>query len=188
MKFTPAIGDGDKPVYTTVSTHRGRVRPSRMQARYVGGLTIRPLRNGDTDAICALFARLGERSRERRFCGAKPRLSDRELYALARVDDDRHALLGYVAGDGEPAAIARLVRAGTRAEVAFAVADRYQGRGIGTTLGRELAADARAAGITEFVATVCGDNVRIVSLLKRLGRSREVSSSGREREFVVLLG
>ena len=156
-----------------------------MQARYVNGLTIQPLRNGDTDTICALFARLGGRSREKRFCGAKPRLSDRELAALARVDDERHALVGYVAGDSDPAAIARLVRDGTRAEVAFAVADVYQGRGIGSTLGRELAADARAAGIRELVATVCGDNARIVSLLKRLGPSVEMSWSGREREFVV---
>ncbi len=156
-----------------------------MQARYVNGLTIRPLRNGDTDTICALFARLGDRSREKRFCGAKPRLSDSELATLAHVDAERHALVGYVAGDSDPAAIARLVRDGTRAEVAFAVADVYQGRGIGSTLGRELAADARAAGIRELVATVCGDNARIVSLLKRLGRSVEVSWSGREREFVV---
>jgi len=156
-----------------------------MRARSVNGLSIRPLRNGDTDTVRALFARLGDRSRAKRFCGAKPRLSDSELAALARIDDLRHALVGYVAGDSDPAAIARLVRDGTRAEVAFAVADVYQGRGIGSTLGRELAADARAAGIRELVATVCGDNARIVSLLKRLGPSVETSWSGREREFVV---
>ena len=156
-----------------------------MRARSVNGLSIRPLRNGDTDTVRALFARLGDRSRAKRFCGAKPRLSASELAALARIDDVRHALVGYVAGDSDPAAIARLVRDGTRAEVAFAVADVYQGRGIGSTLGRELAADARAAGIRELVATVCGDNARIVSLLKRLGPSVETSWSGREREFVV---
>ena len=156
-----------------------------MQARYVNGLTIRPLRNGDIDTICALFARLGDQSRAKRFCGAKPRLSDTELAVLARVDANRHALVGYVDGDPDPAAIARLVRDGARAEVAFAVADVYQGRGIGSTLGRELAADARAAGVRELVATVCGDNAPIVSLVKRLSRSVEVSWSGREREFVV---
>ena len=156
-----------------------------MLARSIDGLTIRPLRNGDTDTICGLFARLGDRSRAKRFCGAKPGLSDSELAALARIDDVRHALVAYVAGDSDAAAIARLVRDGTRAEVAFAVADVYQGRGIGSTLGRELAADARAAGIRELVATVCGDNARIVSLLKRLGPSVEMSWSGGEREFVV---
>ena len=158
-----------------------------MQARYVNGLTIRPLRNGDTATILALFARLGARSREKRFCGAKPRLSDSELTALARVGEDRHVLVGFVDGDPDPAAIARLVRDGTRAEVALAVADVYQRRGIGSTLGCELAADARAAGIRELVATVCGDNPPIVSLLKRLGHSLEANWSGREREFVVAL-
>ena len=156
-----------------------------MHTRYVDGLTIRRLRNGDTGTVAALFERLGPRSREKRFCGAKPRLSDRELTALARVDHDHHVLVGYVDGDSLPAGIARLVRDGDAAEVAFEVVDAYQGRGVGSTLARELAADARAAGIRQLVATVCGDNDRMVSLLKRIGQSLHVSWRGREREFVV---
>lgn len=156
-----------------------------MQARYVNGVTIRPLRNGDTGTVATLFARLGDRSRERRFCGAKPRLSEPELAGLARVDHDHHVLVGYVDGDPEPAGIARLVRSGRSAEVAFAVADAHQGRRIGTLLATELAADARAAGITQLVATVCGDNPRVVALLRRLGSSLDASWRGREREFVV---
>jgi GNAT superfamily N-acetyltransferase len=158
-----------------------------MHARYVDGVTIRPLRNGDTATVAALFARLGDRSRTHRFCGAKPRLSEQELHALARIDENRHALVAYVDRDAEPAAIARLVRDGERAEIAFAVADAYQGRRLGSTLGRELAADARAAGITELVGTVCGDNPPIVSLLRRIGRSLDVTWVGGEREFVVAL-
>jgi len=156
-----------------------------MQTRYIDGLTIRLLRNGDTATVAALFSRLGSRSREKRFCGAKPRLSDHELTALARVDGDHHVLVGYLDGDPQPAGMARLVRDGAAAEVAFEVADAYQGRGIGTTLARELAADARAAGIRELVATVCGDNPPVVSLLKRVGNSLHVHLRGREREFVV---
>jgi ribosomal protein S18 acetylase RimI-like enzyme len=155
-----------------------------MQSRYVNGITIRSLRNGDTDTIAALFARLGERSRERRFCGAKPRLSDLELANLARVDSDHHVLVGYVDGDSEPVGIARLVRDGGSAEIAFAVADDLQSRGVGSTLASVLAADARAAGITQLVATVCGDNPRVVALLKRLG-ALNGSWRGGERELVV---
>ena len=158
-----------------------------MHTRFIDGLTVRPLRNGDVDTVAVLFARLGERSRERRFCGAKPRLSDAELRALAHVSASRHALVGYVEGDPEPAGIARLVRDGSRAEVAFAVADVHQRRGIGTTLARELAADARAAGVSELVATVCGDNPAAVSLLKRIGSLLEVRWSGGARELVVAL-
>jgi ribosomal protein S18 acetylase RimI-like enzyme len=155
-----------------------------MQSRYVRGLTIRSLRDGDTATVSALFARLGERSRQRRFCGAKPRLSELELANLARVDHDRHVLVGYVDGDPEPAGIARLVRDGEAAEIAFAVADEYQSRGFGSILASELAADARAAGITRLMATVCGENPRIVALLQRLG-SIDARWQGGEREFVV---
>ena len=156
-----------------------------MYTRFVNGLNIRPLRDGDTETVAALFGRLGDRSKERRFCGAKPRLSEIELAKLARVDRDHHVLVGFLDGDSEPVAIARLVRSGSSAEIAFAVADDVQSRGVGSTLARVLADDARAAGITQLIATVCGDNPRVVALLKRLGNSVNVSWQGREREFVV---
>jgi ribosomal protein S18 acetylase RimI-like enzyme len=160
-----------------------------MHARYVDGISIRPLRDGDTETVASLFARRGSRSRERRFCGAKPRLGEAELAALSRVDAEHHVLVAYVERDSRPAGIARLVRgggpAGRSAEIAFEVADQHQGRGIGSVLARELAADARAAGITELVATVCGDNAAVVSLLRRVAGSLQVTWQGREREFVL---
>ena len=158
-----------------------------MQTRYVDSLTIRPLRDGDTETVAALFERLGRRSRERRFCGAKPRLLGSELDALARVDAERHVLVAYVDGDPLPAGIARLVRDGASAEVAFAVADAHQGRGVGSTLAKELASDARAAGIRELVANVCGDNAPMVSVLRRVAGSLHVTWLGGEREIVVAL-
>lgn len=158
-----------------------------MQSRYVHGLTIRPLRDGDVGTVETLFARLGAGSRTRRFCGAKPRLSDAELAALARVDETHHVLVAYLDGDARPAGIARLVRDGAAGEIAFEVADEHQGRGIGSVLAHELAADARAAGITELVATVCGDNQPVVSLLERLSHTLDVRWRGGEREFVLSL-
>ncbi len=158
-----------------------------MHSRHIDGVTIRLLRNGDTATVSALFERLGPRSRERRFCGAKPRLSADELRLLARVDAEHHVLVGYLRDDPEPVGIARIVRDGTTAEIAFAVADEYQGRGIGTTLTRELAADARAAGVTELVATVCGDNTPAVSLIARVAESLQVRWLGGERELVARL-
>jgi GNAT superfamily N-acetyltransferase len=156
-----------------------------MHARYVDGITIKPLANGDTETVASLFARLGGRSREQRFYGAKPRLPDAELAALARVDGAHHVLVAYVDGEAEPAGIARLVRDGRTAEIAFEVADAHQGRGIGSLLADQLACDARAAGITALVATVCGDNPAVVSLLRRVALSLHVSRHGGERQFVV---
>ena len=96
-------------------------------------------------------------------------------------------LVAYVDGDPEPAGIARLARNGAATEIAFEVADVYQGRGIGTTLARELASDARAAGTRELLATVCGDNPHAVSLLKLMATGLRASWRGRERDFVVEL-
>jgi GNAT superfamily N-acetyltransferase len=158
-----------------------------MHARYVDGITIRPLLNGDTRTVAAVFERLGADSREKRFCGAKPRLPDAELAALARVDGGRHVLVAYADGDPQPVGIARLVRDGASAEIAFEVVDEQQGRGIGSVLADELAAVARAAGIRELRATVCGDNPPVVSLLGRLASSLHVNWRGREREFVLAL-
>jgi ribosomal protein S18 acetylase RimI-like enzyme len=159
-----------------------------MLTTYQEGITIRCLRNGDTATVLALFARLGERARETRFCAAKPRLGDADLALLARVDATHHVLVGYVAGDPEPVGIARLVRDGLRAEIAVSVADAQRGRGIGRTLLEALAADARAAGITSFVATVCGDNAPALGLLRTLSTSFEVTWHRGEREIVVPLG
>lgn len=158
-----------------------------MHAHFVNGLTIRPLADGDTETVSALFARLSDCSRERRFCGAKPRLSELELANLARVDRDSHVLVAYVDGDAAPVGIARLVRDESSAEIALAVADDHQGRGVGSVLATELAADARAAGIARLTATICGDNPGMVALLRRLGGSLEARWLGREREFVVAL-
>jgi ribosomal protein S18 acetylase RimI-like enzyme len=158
-----------------------------MHSRFVDGFVIRPLRDGDTGTVEAVFARLGADSRRRRFNGAKPRLSEPELALLARVDGTHHVLVAYVEGDPRPAGIARLVRRGESAEVAFEVADDVQGRGIGTALTCALADDARAAGIVEFRATVAGDNQRAVSTLSRCTRRLNATWWGGERRVVAAL-
>ena len=139
--------------------------------KHLGHLTVRPLRNGDTRTICAFFQRLGAESRLRRFHGAKPRLSDGELAELAAVDSRRHALVAYVDGDPLPAGVAQLVRdAGrcTHAEIAFAVADDYQGKGIGKALVELLAADACAVGVTHLTATVQSSNAAARGLVQKV--------------------
>ena len=134
-------------------------------------LLVRPLRPGDIATVEAVFRRLGEASRRARFNGAKPRLGAQELRWLAAVDATHHALVAYVDGDPEPVAIARLVRSGASAEIAFEVADSYQGRGIGSALTQELVSDACAAGVVEVTALVRSDNRAAFALLSRvLGR------------------
>lgn len=130
-------------------------------------LLIRPLRRGDVRTVLAVFEQLGERSRRQRFNGAKPCLSLRELRQLAAVGPRQHALVAYLQGDPRPVAIARIVRSGASAEIAFEVADDHQRSGIGAALTRELIADAGAAGITEITALVASDNPAALALLRR---------------------
>ncbi len=136
-----------------------------MHSELIEGITIRPLRNGETDAVQAVFERLGPRSRLSRFGGAKTVLTAHDLEHLARVDRDHHVLVALL--DCEPIGIARLVRDGARAEVAIEVADEWQGRRVGTLLMSRLAEDARAAGIERLHAFVDYDNTRSHALMRR---------------------
>jgi len=146
-------------------------------------ISIRMLDNGDAATVAALFDRLGPVSRERRFHAAKPRLTSNELVALSRVDENHHVLVAHVDGDPLPAAMARIVRnthdhrAG---ELAFEVADVYQGCGIGMQLVERLLADARAAGIVEVEALVQTSNRAALVLLRRVLRTPMVRVDGAE--------
>jgi ribosomal protein S18 acetylase RimI-like enzyme len=143
-------------------------------------LTLRPLRPGDTETVQAVFERLSEGSRLARFNGLKQRLGEQELRWLANVGPNHHVLVGYVDADPEPVAIARLVRFGDTAEVAFEVADEYQGRGIGSALTQELIADACAAGIVRVTALVRSDNPAALAVLQRTLGQLEVRFEGPE--------
>ena len=141
---------------------------------------VRPLRNGDVETVVAVFERLGERSRRTRFNGPKPRLSPAELEHLARVDATHHVLVAHLEGEEGPVGIARLVREGSSAEIAFEVVDEHQRLGIGSALTAELVADARAAGVTEVTALVASDNTAAVSLLRRVLGRLEIGFEGPE--------
>jgi ribosomal protein S18 acetylase RimI-like enzyme len=151
-----------------------------LQPKHGPPLVVRPLRHGDVDTVLTLFERLSDRSRRARFNGPKPRLTTADLDQLAAVDATRHALVAYVAGDRRPVAIARLVRDGASAEIAFAVADEYQQRGIGSLLAAELVADARAAGVREVTALVASDNPAAVALLRRTLTALDIRFEGAE--------
>lgn len=151
-----------------------------LRLRHSRGVVVRPLRSGDVETVAAVFERLGERSRRTRFNGPKPTLSQAELEHLAVVDATRHVLVAYLDGDERPAGLARIVREGGSAEIAFEVVDEHQGLGIGSVLAEELVADARAAGVREITALVASDNAVAISLLRRALGRLEVRFEGAE--------
>ena len=147
-----------------------------MRTELIRGITIRPLRNGETSAVQAVFDRLGPRSQLLRFGGAKNVLTPAELEQLARVDDRHLVLVALI--DGEPVGISRLVRDAddpALGEIAFSVGDAWQGRGIGSVLVDRLACEARAAGIERLSATISSDNPASLKLISRVTRGLKTS-------------
>jgi acetyl coenzyme A synthetase (ADP forming)-like protein len=69
------------------------------------------------------------------------------------------------------------------AEVAFAVADDAQRRGIGTRLLEQLAARAAKAEIEEFVAEVLHDNARMLGVFRGAGFAVTRAGEGGELEI-----
>ena len=143
-------------------------------------MVARPLRHGDVRTVIGLFDRLSERSRRYRFNGPKPCLSRSELRQLATVNVDRQALVAYAEDSSDPIGIARFVRNGESAEIAFAVVDEYQRRGIGSALVAQLVADARADGVREMTALVSAGNTAALALLRRVANALCVSYEGSE--------
>jgi GNAT superfamily N-acetyltransferase len=132
---------------------------------------IRPIAPEDRAELAAGFERLSPESRYRRFLSPLPRLSERALDYLTQVDHhDHEALVAADEGTGAGVGVARYVRTdGTRAEPAVAVADDWQGRGLGTVLLDALVDRARSEGISLFEATVLATNEPAISLLEGAG-------------------
>jgi GNAT superfamily N-acetyltransferase len=84
--------------------------------------------------------------------------------------------------------VARYVRDPKRrdsAEVAFAVLESWQGRGVGKALMRRLADRARAEGVTRFTALMLAHNSPMRHLLADLGPTRGLSRDMGAVELVV---
>ena len=165
--------------------------PGQMTLADGARLRVRPIVPADREPLADAFDRLSDRSRRQRFLGPKPRLSARELDYLTDVDhvtprgarrhrrDDRAR--SWASGATPPAAAAA-----SMADMALAVTDAWQRRGIGHGLAVRLVERARANGITRLTGTALADNLRVRSLLDRLGfRVRSVSAGVVEVELDV---
>ena len=132
-------------------------------------LRLHPPTAADTGALVEFFAQLSARSRYLRFHGA--RRVGRDLVETF-VDPDWATIGALVGAQGGRivalASYARL-RDPAAAEVAFAVADELQGRGVGTRLLERLAERAAAVGIERFVAEVLADNSAMLAVFRDAG-------------------
>ncbi len=134
---------------------------------------VRPIRPSDTELLRTFHAGLSADSIIFRFFHFVPVLSEKDAEHFTHVDyRNRMALLATTLVEGEERIIGvvRYDRIGPdRAEVAFVVADQWQGHGIATLLLHRLAAYARELGFTTFVAVTMSGNVRMLEVLHHAG-------------------
>jgi len=136
---------------------------------------VRPITPEDEPLLHEAVSAMSERTVYFRFFSPIKRMSDALAHRLAVVDySGRFAI---VATTHKPASkerivgVARYDRAAHTdiAEVAAAVIDEFQRRGLGSMLLAELARVARVHGIRSFQLIVLPENREMLGLLRKMG-------------------
>jgi len=130
---------------------------------------VRPIRADDRDAILQFLRQLSETSLYLRFFSGHV---DLERAADWAADVDYRERYGLVATAGAGGIVAHATYLQTkqdRAEVAFAISDKYQGRGIGTILLAHLVEAAEHNGIAVLEAQVLPQNHKMVEVFRESG-------------------
>ncbi len=154
-----------------------------------GGLIrIRAIRPDDKERLLDHFRRLSPASIYQRFFGVKKALTPLELKLFTEMDFEDDVGLAATIGDGPSERFvgvgryvleeARAHAGQRRAEVAFAVADEHQGRGIATQLLAQLVPFARKNRIAALDAEVLNENVHMLHVFSRMGFAARHPASG----------
>ena len=134
-------------------------------------LTVRPMRETDVDAVLAAILALSPESFRRRFFSPVPRLLPGMAEALTAVGDHHLALLAFDDA-GQLVALAEAIRDRRdprSAELAIAVADARQHRGIGARLLRRLSRYAAEEGVVRLTGFTQTDNRAALSMFTKAG-------------------
>ncbi len=130
---------------------------------------LRPIRPDDDGRLLDLLHRMSADALYYRFLSV-PRIDEEKARELTRVDAARQrVLVAEYAGTIVATAGYYFGGMADRAEVAFAVADSWRGRGIGTRMLECLADIGRRAGIRTFDAYVLGENRRMMDVFVESG-------------------
>ncbi len=145
-------------------------------------IILRPIRSEDIEGWLDFVSRLSRRTKYLRF-HSLPKLGRDDAIRFCTVDyNNTFAFVAEVRGDQRKdiVAIGRYYRLPKKhsAEVAFAIEDAYQGKGIGTKLMEWLANVARENNITSFEADVLGENREMMGVFRAYGFHVESELSG----------
>ena len=145
---------------------------------------VRPVRAEDVERIERFLGDLSEEARWFRFFSAAA-----DVRGMARWFTDPRGgtgLLAITSADGLVVGHAQYVPySAGNAEVAFAVADGWQGRGIATLLLAQLAEAAAAEGISQLTAVVLTSNHKMIGTFRDSGFPVEVRTRPGELEVTI---
>jgi len=160
-------------VSATASEHPG----ADVALRDGSTVRVRAVCAEDEPALLRFLQGLSERSLLFRFFSAGPDLAGQARSFAAADGTEAVGLVATAGADGAIVGHAGYV-CGTAgaAEVAFAIADAYQGRGLATTLLAHLAGRALAAGVTTFTAVTRPDNHQMIEVFRESGFRVEVAA------------
>ncbi len=135
-----------------------------------GTAHLRPIAPSDEEAVQQFHVAQSEASIYLRFFTYKSRLTAKELNRFTHVDYKDRVAFVITMGD-EIIGIGRYDRLdeASEAEVAFNIADKHQGRGLGSILLEHLAAAARENGIRRFSAEVLPENRKMITVFADAG-------------------
>ena len=141
-------------------------------------IAIRAIRPDDRERIVKAFRGLDRSSVHLRFFSHKKELEDEELRRVTECDGVSEVALVATVGSGDREIIVGLgeyARSGAAADIAFAVEEDFQRRGIASRLLRQLVDIARANGIVRFEADVLAENTPMLAVLRNSGLSMRTS-------------
>jgi acetyltransferase len=141
---------------------------------------VRPIRPEDAGREKRFFERLSDQSRYQRFMQYMRELPPKMLARFTQLDYDRELALVALWQD-EFVAVGRYTPTadGVTAEFALAVADEWQGKGLGRALLERLCDAARAAGYKALVGHILEANRDMLDLARHVGFI-ETAHSGTE--------
>jgi RimJ/RimL family protein N-acetyltransferase len=162
----------------------------RLRLRDGRVVDVRRLERGDRSLLAAAIGRLSDDSRYLRFGTTLPRVGERELDRLVDVDHHGHeALLAVDPLTSRGVAVVRYVKVPDElgvVELAAAVADDWQGTGLGSSLLAVLMQRARDEGHSALRASVLATNYRSIAILRRAGFGA-LPGAGVLREYELVL-
>jgi acetyltransferase len=162
----------DRYPHMAIYPYPGHLR-SRIELADGSKVAVRPIRPEDAELIQDLMHRLSKEARYFRFMETLSEHSPAMLVRLTQIDYDREMALVAVETTGgaeQLLAVARYTTLpdGESCEFALVVADAWQGRGIGARLMKALIDTAASRGLKRMEGEVLANNVKMLTLMKKL--------------------